>query len=137
MSEENKALFRRFLEGMNSHDISVIDQVIDPSFINHDPMPGQDDGIQGLKDMMQMFYTGFPDLKVTLEQIVAEGDLVVGRVITEGTQSAVFMGIPASDKKISLPEMHMIRIANGKAVEYWGVVDSGLMMQQLGVIPET
>ena len=62
--------------------------------------------------------------------------LVIGRMITEGTQTGDFMGIPGSDKKISLPEMHMIRIANGKAVEYWGVVDSMLMMQQLGVIPE-
>ncbi|MDA1127738.1 MAG: ester cyclase [Chloroflexi bacterium] len=136
MSEQNKALFRQFIDGMNAHDLSVIDQVIDPSFVNHDPMPGQDAGIQGLKYMMAMFYSAFPDLTVTLEQIVAEGDLVVGRVVTAGTQSGVFMGIPGSDKKISLPEMHMIRVENGKAVEYWGVVDSGLMMQQLGVIPE-
>ena len=136
MSEQNKALFRQFIEGMNAHDISVIDQVIDPSFINHDPMPGQDDGIKGLKDMMGMFYSAFPDLTVSLEQIVAEGDLVVGRVITKGTQSGEFMGAPGSENKISLTEMHMIRISNGKAVEYWGVVDSMLMMQQLGVMPE-
>ena len=136
MSEQNKAIFLKFIAGMNAHDLSVIDQVIDPSFVNHDPMPGQDNGIQGLKDMMGMFYAAFPDLIVTLTQIVGEGDLVVGRMITEGTQTGDFMGIPGSDKKISLPEMHMIRIANGKAVEYWGVVDSMLMMQQLGVIPE-
>ena len=136
MSEQNKAIFLQFIDGMNAHDLSVIDQVIDPSFVNHDPMPGQDNGIQGLKDMMGMFYAAFPDLIVTLTQIVAEGDLVVGRMITEGTQTGDFMGIPGSDKKISLPEMHMIRIANGKAVEYWSVVDSMLMMQQLGVIPE-
>ena len=121
---------------MNAHDLSVIDQVIDPVFVNHDPMPGQDAGIQGLKDMMGMFYSAFPDLTVTLEQIVAEGDLVVGRAITAGTQTGDFMGIPGSGKKISLPEMHMLRIENGKAVEYWGVVDSMLMMQQLGVMPE-
>ena len=75
MSEQNKAIFLKFIDGMNAHDLSVIDQVIDPSFVNHDPMPGQDNGIQGLKDMMGMFYAAFPDLIVTLTQIVAEGDL--------------------------------------------------------------
>ena len=135
MSEKNKALFRQITDGMNAHDLSVIDQVIDPNFVNHDPMPGQDDGIQGLKDMMGMFYASFPDLTVTLTHLVADGDLVVGRMITEGTQNGDFMGIPASGNKNSLPEMHMIRIANGMAVEYWGVVDGLVMMQQLGVMP--
>jgi len=86
--------------------------------------------------MMNMFYSAFPDLKVTVNQLVAERDLVVGHMTTEGTQAGELMGIPASGKKISITEMHMVRIANGKAVEHWGLANAMAMMQQLGVIPE-
>ena len=85
---------------------------------------------------MQMFFDSFPDLKVSINQIVAEGDLVSAAMTTEGTQTGVFMGIPASDKKISITEMHMVRVADGKVVEHWGVTDAMGMMQQLGVMPE-
>ena len=86
--------------------------------------------------MMNMFYSAFPDLKVTVNQLVAERDLMVGHMTTEGTQTGEFMGIPASGKKIAIAEMNMVRIANGKAVERWGQANAMAMMQQLGVIPE-
>ena len=89
-----------------------------------------------MREMLEMFFAGFPDLKVTLNQVIAEGDLVAGAMTTEGTQTGVFMGIPASDKKISITEMHMVRVADGKVVEHWGVTDAMGMMQQLGVMPE-
>jgi len=93
-------------------------------------------GIDGIKQMMIMFYSAFPDLKVTVNQLVAERDLVVGHMTTEGTQTGEFMGIPASGKKISITEMTMVRMANGKAVERWGQANAMAMMRQLGVIPE-
>ena len=85
---------------------------------------------------MNMFYSAFPDLKVTVNQLVAERDLMVGHMTTKGTQTGEFMGIPASGKKISIAEMNMVRIANGKAVERWGQANAMAMMRQLGVIPE-
>lgn len=57
-------------------------------------------------------------------------------ITTEGTHQDEFMGIPATGKKISITEMHMVRVANGKAVEHWGLANAMAMMQQLGVIPE-
>ena len=86
--------------------------------------------------MMNMFYSAFPDLKVTVNQLVAERDLVVGHMTTEGTQTGEFMGIPASGKKISITEMNMVRIANGKSAKRWGQANAMAMMQRLGVIPE-
>ena len=136
MSEENKALFREFVDAMNSKDVSVIGGPIHPNFVEHNPAPGQAEGPQGVKDLMQSFFAAFPDLKITVNQLVAEADLVVGAVTTEGTQTGEFFGIPASGKKISISEMHMFRIADQKAVEHWGVGDSLAMMQQLGVVPE-
>lgn len=136
MSEENKALFREFVDGMNAKDTSVIDRLLDENFVDHDPGPGQAAGRQGMKDMMQMFYSGFPDLKATINHLLAEGNMVSGHMTIEGTQTGVFMGIPGSTKKISVSEMHLVRVAGGKVVEHWGVVDAMTMMQQLGVVPE-
>ena len=135
LSEENKALFQQFTDGMNAKDLSMIDQIIDPDFVDRDPPPGHAANREGLKRIMQMFFTGFPDLKVTITHMIAEGDLVVARRTTEGTQTGVFMGIPASTKKVSFTEMHLVRVANGKVVEHWGVADAMTMMKQLDVIP--
>jgi len=139
MSEQNKACFQQFIDGMNAKDPDFVDRFstrISSNFIEHDPEPGVEPGIDGIKQMMNMFYSAFPDLKVTVNQLVAERDLVVGHMTTEGTQTGEFMGIPASGKKISITEMNMVRIANGKAVERWGQANAMAMMQQLGVIPE-
>lgn len=135
MSEENKAIFREFVNGMNTKDNSFIDRRVNPDFVDHNPAPGQEPGLQGMKDLMQGFFTAFPDINVTINALVAEGDIVSGAVTTEGTQNGDFMGIPATGKKISISEMHMIRFDNGKMVEHWGVGDGMAMMQQLGLMP--
>ena len=136
MSEQNKKLFRDFVDGMNAQDLSTIEELLDENFVDHELGPGQDPGRRGMKDMMQMFFSAFPDLKATINHLVAEDDLVTGHMTLEGTQTGEFMGIPGSDKKISITEMHMVRIVDDKATEHWGVVDSMTMMQQLGVMPE-
>ena len=86
-------------------------------------------------EMLQLIFTLFPGLKITINQLIAEGDLVAAALTTEGTQTGVFMGIPGSDKKISMTEMHMFRVAGGQAVEHWGLADAMTMMRQLDVIP--
>jgi|TARA_B110000263_G_scaffold162479_1_gene141375 steroid delta-isomerase-like uncharacterized protein len=136
MSAENRALFQEFVNGMNKKDVSFVDRLVDPDFVDHDPAPGQAPGLQGIKDLMQMFFTAFPDLHVTVNRLVADEDTVAGAVTTEGTQDGDFMGIPKSGMKISITELHMMRIANGKMVEHWGVGDGMTMMQQLGVMGE-
>ena len=136
MSEENKAFFKRFVDGMNAKDVGAIEQLMSPNFVDHDLPPGQAPGIEGMREMMRGFFAGFPDLKVKINQLIAEGDLAVGAMTTEGTQTGEFMGIPASGKKISMTEMHMVRVVDGKAVEHWGVADAMGMMQQLGVTPQ-
>jgi steroid delta-isomerase-like uncharacterized protein len=136
MSAENRALFQEFVNGMNNKDVSFVDRLVDPDFVDHDPAPGQAPGLQGIKDLMQMFFTAFPDLHVTVNRLVADEDTVAGAVTTVGTQDGDFMGIPKSGMKISITELHMMRIANGKMVEHWGVGDGMTMMQQLGVMGE-
>lgn len=136
MSEENKALYRRFIdEVINKQDFSVIDELMAADFIEHNPQPDQNPGAAGMKELMSMFIGAFPDIHATIDMLVAEGDIVVGRMTTTGTHKGDFMGIPASGKSVSYTETHMVRIANGKAVEHWGNADEITMMQQLGFIP--
>ena len=89
-----------------------------------------------MKEMMGMLFAAFPDFDSTIDLLVAEGDIVAGRMTTTGTHTGDFMGIPATGKRVTFTETHIVRIANGKAVEHWGNQDDLGMMQQLGVIPE-
>ena len=137
MSEENKALYRRFIdEIIKNKRVEVIDELMDPNMVEHNPVPGQAPGLDGMKEFMGMFFAAFPDLDSTIDLLIAEGDIVAGRMTTTGTHTGEFMGIPATGKRVTFTETHIVRIANGKAVEHWGNSDDMAMMQQLGVIPE-
>ena len=136
MSAENKAMFQQFVDGMNAKDSTFIDRLVDPNLVDHDPMPGQSEGLEGIKEQIEVLFAGFPDLKVTVNKLISEGDVVSGAVKTEGTHTGEFMGIPATNKKMSMTEIHMIRPENGKMIEHWGLADAMTMMQQLGVLPE-
>ncbi|MCH2676053.1 MAG: ester cyclase [Chloroflexota bacterium] len=136
MSEQNKAVFEKLMSALNAKDMATMESLIADDFVDNDAMPGMAPGRQGMIDMMGMFVGAFPDLNVVVEHWVAEGDLVVGVMTTKGTQTGEFMGMPASGKKFSVREMHMVRVANGKMAEHWGLSNEMSMMQQLGLMPE-
>ena len=136
MSEQNKAVFEKLMSALNAKDMAAMESLIADDFVDNDAMPGMAPGRQGMIDMMGMFVGAFPDLNVVVEHWVAEGDLVVGGMTTKGTQNGEFMGMPASGKKFSVREMHMVRVANGKMAEHWGLSNEMSMMQQLGLMPE-
>ena len=136
MSEQNKAVFEKLMSALNAKDMATMESLIADDFVDNDAMPGMAPGRQGMIDMMGMFVGAFPDLNVVVEHWVAEGDLVVGVMTTNGTQNGEFMGMPASGKKFSVREMHMVRVANGKMAEHWGLSNEMSMMQQLGLMPE-
>ena len=136
MSEQNKALYRRFIdEIINGKNTSVIPDLMAVDMVEHNPMPGQAPGLEGMQATMTMFLSAFPDLHATIDVLVAEGDLVAGRMTTTGTHKGDFLGIAATGKQVKFSEIHIVRIANGKATEHWGNSDDMGMMQQLGVIP--
>jgi predicted ester cyclase len=88
----------------------------------------------GTLEMFKAFHQSFPDFAIQLDDLIAEGDKVfVGATMT-GTHEGEFMGIPATGKQISEPIADLLRVRDGKAVEHWGVTDSGAMMQQLGAV---
>ena len=124
------------MSALNAKDMATMESLIADDFVDNDAKPGMAPGRQGMIGMMGMFVGAFPDLNVVVDHWVAEGDLVAGVMTTKGTQTGEFMGMPASGKKFSVREMHMVRVANGKMAEHWGLANEMSMMQQLEFMPE-
>lgn len=134
-AEENKAQFSRmYEEGLNRGILAVVDELIHPDFLNHEAHPGGDRGPESMRALITMLRTAFPDLHFTIEEVIAEGDIVAGRVTMRGTHEGSLMGMPPTGRSVEQVSMHFVRSRDGKAIEHWGVRDDLGMMQQLGVI---
>ncbi len=132
-AKENRAIMQRFYdEVFNAGNLALIDQLVAPDVVEHDPFPGQAPGVEGLKQVVTMIRTGFPDIHQTVDVMIAEGDKVVARVTMTGTHKGAFMGMPPTGKKFTITGIDIVRFVNGKAVEHWGNEDDLGMMQQLG-----
>jgi len=118
MSEENKAAFRRVTDAFSSGDLSAFDDLIAPDMVEHNPAPGQAPGPEGMKQMAGMFRTAFPDARITVEDLIAEGDKVAGRMSFTGANTGEFMGAPATGKSVTIQEIHICRFSGGKMVEH-------------------
>jgi predicted ester cyclase len=140
-SAGNKEFVRRAMEEMWSQgNLSAIDKYVAANYVEHQSMPGVPPTLDGLKQVVAGFRTAFPDLHVTIEDMIAEGDKVVVRSTMHGTQKGELRlgpgpAIPPTGKAITLQSIDIIRIQNGKGVEHWGIEDDLGMMQQLGLIP--
>ena len=136
-TEQNKALVRRFLEKVwNEGDLAAIEECLATNYINHDPsVAGQPPGPEVYRRAVTQFRTAFPGLHTTIEQVIAEGDMVVVRGTDRATHHGEFMGIPATGKQVTVPWMAIYRVTDGKIVEEWVGTDSMGTLRQLGVIP--
>ena len=136
-TEQTKALVRQLVEEViNQGNISMIDELAIPDFVEHEELPpGIPPGREAPKVLFTMLRSAFPDLKATIEHLIAEGDEVVLHMTWTGTHEGEFMGIPPTGKRISINVIDILGMAEGKCVEHWGVMDSMTMMQQLGVVP--
>jgi predicted ester cyclase len=133
---ENKAQFRRaYEELLNGGNLAVAEDLVAPEFLNHEAPPGRNRGPESMRGLATMLRTAFPDLHFTIEELVAEGDTVAGRLTMSGTHRGPLMGMPPTGRSARQDHMHFVRFQNGKTIEHWGVRDEMGMMQQLGVIP--
>lgn len=136
-AEENQAVIRRWLdEGWSQGHLDVADELIDESFVVHGA-GGQaiPSGPAGVKQLVAAWRQGFPDGKMIVNDMFAEGDKVVIRMVWRGTHTGDFNGIPPTGKTVEVTSIGIDRVVNGKVVEGWGELDMLGMMQQLGVIP--
>ena len=135
-TEENKAKQRRvWEEAFNKGDLSVANETIATNYVYHGPMGMEYKGPEGFKQVVTMFRTAFPDLHITVEDMVAEGDKVVSYYTMTGTHKGELMGIAPTDKKVKFSGIVIVRWVGSKEVEARGVGDMLSMMQQLGVVP--
>lgn len=134
--EQNKALLSRVIkEVFNRGNNRLIDDLLAPGFVEHEePPPGIPPGREGVKQIVSLFRSAFPDLKVDIDDTIAEGDKVVVRSTWSGTHKGEFMGIPPTGKSVSFGVIDIVRIAGGKIVEHWGQMDAMRLMQQLGAV---
>ena len=138
MSEENKALIRRYFEAIDANDSSdwsLIDEFVAEDFVAHNPpAPGAGLDREGLKQAAELFRVATPGIhEIPLQ--VAEGDLVVSRIVGRGVHAGELMGIPATNKQVETDGIAIHRVRDGKIVEYWSVVDVAHILQQIGVLP--
>src|SRR5215218_6267634 len=135
----NKAAFQRFHDAANTGDIEVISKAIDefvaPDAVIRTPLPIDATGPEALKQVWAMLFRIYPDIHLTVEDVIAEGDQVVGRTTVTGTHQGEFMGVAATGKSVTYNEIFIFRFADGRVVETWGVVDVYAQMKQIGVIP--
>jgi len=129
-AEANKALIRAHYESTaNAFKPSVIDRQVAVEFVDH----SQPDlaGPEGVKTQVRMLRAAFPDLTLTIEDLVAEGDLVAVRGTWRGTHQGVFRGVLPIGRRIQLTGMAFWRIAGGQICESWNLIDMPALMRQL------
>jgi len=137
MSEsENIATVGRFVEEViNQGQLDAANELVEEDFIELDPLPGQRQGREGLKEVIAMMRAGFPDLHWIIDETVAAGDKVVSRFTWTGTHQGVFLGIPATNKAVTVRGLVIDRLNAGKMADSRILMDTLGLMQQLGVIP--
>jgi steroid delta-isomerase-like uncharacterized protein len=138
MSDQNKALARRGIEEVwNQGKLAVIDELIASNATFHDPnVPGgKFTGPEGVKQFVQIYRTAFPDVHITINDQIAEGDKVVTRWTATGTHKGELMGTAATNKYATVTGVDVERYQGGKVAESWANYDMFGMLQQLGVVP--
>jgi steroid delta-isomerase-like uncharacterized protein len=138
MSEENKALIRRYIEaidGNDSSDWSILDEFVAEDVVVHNPqLPGVTPDREGIKQAAEMFRQATPGRhEIPLQ--VAEGDLVVSLIVARGVHAGELLGIPATGNEVETEGIAIHRIEDGKIAEYWAVTDTARVLQQVGALP--
>ena len=137
MSEaQNIATVERFVEEVINHGrFEAADELVEENFVELDPLPGQEQGLEGLKNVIRMMRSAFPDIHWSIEETIASGDKVVSRFQWTGTNRGKFLGFPATGRQVVVTGVVIDRLHAGKMADSRIQMDTMGMMQQLGLIP--
>ncbi len=133
--DEVRAIVAKYVYATNMGNFDAFDEFVVEDYVDHDPVPGQKPGREGLKDAYRAFLAAFPDIWFTFEDLIAQGDLVVGRGVIQGTHKGEFLGVPPSGKVLHWTGTRMFRVKDGKVTEGWINFDVMGLLQQMGVVP--
>ncbi len=138
-AEKNKAVVRRYFEeAWNKKNLDVVDEIIAPDHLDHE-VDGSEQwsGPEDVKGYLTEYYhRALPDVRMTVEDQVAEGDKVVTRLTVRGTHQGELLGVPATGNRIEVTGISVDRIEGGKIVEGWVSWDRLGLLRQLGAIPK-
>src|SRR5437763_1716126 len=137
-TDQNKALVRRCIDEVwNRADSGAFDALLSPSIIRHGPPPTEGDirGLDGFRQLVAMYRAAYPDLIVSIDNQVAEGDQVASRWTARGTHGGELMGMAPTGRSLSIVGVIVDRIEGGKIAEEWASYDALGMLQQLGALP--
>jgi len=134
--DEIRDVGRRFVEEViNKQNLAAADELVAENFVELDPLPGQAQGREGLKQILAMLFAAFPDLHWSVEEDAAEGEKLWSRFTWRGTHRGDFLGVPATGNQVEVNGVVIDRIVEGKMVDSRILMNELSLMQQLGVIP--
>ena len=131
--DRNKAMYRRYIQQVfNEGRVDLLDDLLAPSYVFHEAPPGTLPGADGIKQVVSMFRAAFPDLEITIDDQIAEGDQVCSRATTRGTHQGEIFGIPATGKVVTMTGITIVRIVDGRITDSWVKNDVMGLMNQIG-----
>lgn len=136
-TEANKALMRRFYEEFWCRgNADAVDELVSPAYVDHQLPSGWPKGPDGLKMLVREWRTGFPDMSETIDDMIAEGDRVVGRFTLTGTHRGPFFGIEPTGRRLEITGIDIVRFEDGRIAEWWYSEDTLGILRQLGQLPD-
>ena len=132
--EEDRAVIHHFYELLNSGQLDQIDSLFTSDYIDHNPQVPSP-SLEGLKQLLGMVTSAFPDFNITVEDMIDEGDKVVARLSLRGTQKGMFMDIPQTGRQVMATGLSIFRLVDGMIAEEWFIFDALGLAQQLRAAP--
>jgi steroid delta-isomerase-like uncharacterized protein len=134
VSQENKAAVRGLYDAINAGDLGALADAIADNVVEHEDLPGVPPGKAGVVQFFKTTIEAMQGFRMSVDEIMAEGDRVSVLGTATGKHTGEYMGIPATGKDLTVPFSDYFRVENGKVAEHWGVMDSGAMLMQMGVM---
>jgi steroid delta-isomerase-like uncharacterized protein len=135
-AQENKAMVHRIEEAVAKGDLEALDDLYAADVVDHNPFPEQAPGLEGLKQKVSALNEAFPDQKLSVDFLVAEGDTVVDHWTASSTHRGELMGISPSNNEVVVTGISIYRFKGGKVAEEWTEFDGIGMLAQMGALPE-
>ena len=132
--EDNKQLARDYFKAFLAKDVAWFGDHIEPGFRRHDPgLPFEVVGPQGVEQLADALLPAIPDMRLEIEDVVAEGEKVLVRLTIHGTHGGELLGIPATGRTLQVAVLDLFHIRDGRLAEHWALLDNLGMLKQLGV----
>lgn len=135
LQEANKAIARQYIEAINVDDFGGLRRLLAPDFVDHTSVGDLPPGMEGVEQAHRMLRNGFPDVRFTIDQLIAEGDKVSLLATGQGTHQGDFVGFAPTGSRVTWLGIRCFRFANGQIAEGWSQFDQLGILQQIGAIP--